>query len=81
MGSVQVHDVTTPRDITGRNTVLNSRTQHQRRYTAIYRKVVAEMMDVLEEREVERFLRVCTVDRENANVGDVVMMVCFRYNV
>lgn len=42
----------------------------------VYRKVVAQMIDVLEEREVERFLCVQDVYEEDAKDEDIMMMVC-----
>ncbi|EIM88374.1 uncharacterized protein STEHIDRAFT_167679 [Stereum hirsutum FP-91666 SS1] len=74
-GGVQVHDVTTLRDITGRNTDFNSCSSCNQWYAMVYRKVVAQMIDVLEEREVERFLCVQDVYEEDAKDVDVVMMV------
>lgn len=41
----------------------------------VYRKVVAQMIDVLEEREVERLLCVQDV-HEDVKDDDIVMMVC-----
>lgn len=76
LGGAQVHDVTTLRDITGRNTDFNSCSSCNQWYAMVYRKVVAQMMDVFEEREVERFLCVQDVYEEDTKDGDIVMRVC-----